>query len=383
MFLLKTLSDHYRYSLFNVLYTLKNLIIIILITLFACTKDVKTFKKVEPLEPKGIYIINDTLTLKDFNKLVALKADLHIHTYYSDGQVSPQERVEEAIKEDYDVIAITDHIEAEYRYFLKTTHPGDHNQSYKEALNYANNKIIIIEGAEITKPMPPGHFNFLFINDANKLDNPNIDEVFQEGKRQKAFIIWNHPSWKPQAPNGPIWYDFQTKVLKDSLLHGMEIHGSKLHREVDNQLFKWCQEKNLAVFANSDLHRKSIEEFKEGENRPFTLIFSNDRTSEAIKNALLRKRTIAVFTNNFYSNNQNLIVYFFNSLIKTTKINKDLSLFDNIGNFPLTLSSLKDTTYIKTIEPHENMVLNKDKSPFKVDNFYFGPNKNVKFVLPK
>ena len=35
--------------------------------------------------------------------------DLHIHTYYSDGTMSPKEVVEEAKKKNLGIIAITDH----------------------------------------------------------------------------------------------------------------------------------------------------------------------------------------------------------------------------------------------------------------------------------
>ena len=38
-----------------------------------------------------------------------LKTDYHIHTWYSDGTMSPKEVVEKYIDEQYDVIAITDH----------------------------------------------------------------------------------------------------------------------------------------------------------------------------------------------------------------------------------------------------------------------------------
>jgi hypothetical protein len=40
-----------------------------------------------------------------------LKCDFHLHTVFSDGQVWPTTRVDEAVREGLDAIAITDHIE--------------------------------------------------------------------------------------------------------------------------------------------------------------------------------------------------------------------------------------------------------------------------------
>ena len=40
-----------------------------------------------------------------------LKCDFHMHTVFSDGQVWPTTRVDEAVREGLDAIAITDHIE--------------------------------------------------------------------------------------------------------------------------------------------------------------------------------------------------------------------------------------------------------------------------------
>ena len=34
-------------------------------------------------------------------------------------------------------------------------------------------KLIIINGQEITRSMPPGHINAIFLDDANKLLHPN------------------------------------------------------------------------------------------------------------------------------------------------------------------------------------------------------------------
>ena len=56
------------------------------------------------------------------NGFITLKGDLHTHTYFSDGSVSPDMRVDEAWKTGLDVLAITDHIE--YKTCLLYTSPS-------------------------------------------------------------------------------------------------------------------------------------------------------------------------------------------------------------------------------------------------------------------
>ena len=57
----------------------------------------------------------------------------------------------------------------------------------------------MIKGAEITRSMPPGHINAVFIEDANKLlfpDDPTAG--IKEANRQKGFVL-NHPNWEAKG----------------------------------------------------------------------------------------------------------------------------------------------------------------------------------------
>lgn len=47
--------------------------------------------------------------MTDLKNLDLKRADLHIHTYYSDGQASPSDIVKAASNLGYEVISITDH----------------------------------------------------------------------------------------------------------------------------------------------------------------------------------------------------------------------------------------------------------------------------------
>jgi len=50
------------------------------------------------------------VNLPDIPGYVTLKCDFHMHTVFSDGDVWPTVRVDEALRDGLDAIAITDHL---------------------------------------------------------------------------------------------------------------------------------------------------------------------------------------------------------------------------------------------------------------------------------
>ena len=62
--------------------------------------------------------IRNRIVVPDIPGYKTLKCDLHMHTIYSDGQVSPTQRVLEAWHEGLDAISITDH-QPMPRYFME------------------------------------------------------------------------------------------------------------------------------------------------------------------------------------------------------------------------------------------------------------------------
>ena len=178
---------------------------------------------------------------------IALKADLHTHTYFSDGSVSPDMRVDEAWKTGLDVLAITDHIEYKTnREYIK----GDENTSYELAKKQAEKRgIILIKGTEITRKQPIfGHFNALFIDDANKLKMDDPKAAIAEAVAQGGFVTWNHPAW---AVDTCRMYEFQANLLKEKLVHGIEVFNNT---EFYPRALKWAKEWGLTVLSCSDVH---------------------------------------------------------------------------------------------------------------------------------
>ncbi len=110
-----------------------------------------------------------------------LKCDFHIHTVFSDGSVWPDIRSEEAWREGLDAIAITDHIEYQPHH---EDLPTNHDRSYEIAKPHGDQlDILVIKGSEVTRSMPPGHLNAIF------LENVALSSRRSGGMRSKRRSI--------------------------------------------------------------------------------------------------------------------------------------------------------------------------------------------------
>jgi len=232
------------------------------------------------------------LKIPDIPGYKTLKCDFHTHTVFSDGEVWPTVRVEEAWREGLDAIAITDHIE--YLPY-KNDIPPQHNRSYEIAKPLADKLgIILIKGIEITKSMPPGHFNAIFIEDANLLESDDWRKAIKAANDQGAFVMWNHPGWDAQAPNGAKWWDEHTELYEKGWFKGIEIVNFHSYYPT---VYQWALDKNLTILGNSDVHPPTNLAFNlsNGEHRPMTLVFAENKSEKAIKDALINKRTAVYF----------------------------------------------------------------------------------------
>lgn len=225
-----------------------------------------------------------------------LKCDFHIHTVFSDGAVWPTIRVEEALKDGLDAISITDHLEYQ-PHASDIPHP-DRNRGYEIAKAFAkNNDILVVPGVEITRDMPPGHANAIFVEDANKILVEDPIKAFEEANRQGAYVFWNHPNWISQRKDGiATLTDMHKQLIADSLLHGIEVVNEMTFSD---EAMRLAIENNLAVMGTSDIHGLVDWQFDiaEGGHRPITLVFAKEKTNESIKEALFAGRTVAWYKN--------------------------------------------------------------------------------------
>jgi hypothetical protein len=242
-----------------------------------------------------------------------LVCDFHTHTVFSDGLVWPSVRIHEAKRESIDVIAITDHIEyLPHRDDL----PKNLNRSYQIAKKAANKtNVLVIKGAEITRSTPPGHYNALFINDVNPLDDPNFLAQIKNANEQNGFVFWNHHTWKGEKKG--MWSKTQTHMHKNGWLHGMEVANGGTYYPLAH---KWCLDKALTMLGNSDIHPPSIDhKYAPDKHRSLTLVFAKERTKESVRKALDAGRTAVWYKNSLIGKEQYLRPLF-DQIIKVSDV---------------------------------------------------------------
>ena len=239
---------------------------------------------------------NRAIEFPDVPGYYTVSCDFHQHTVFSDGSVWPDIRVQEALKDSVDAICITDHIEYQ-PHSADIPHP-DRNRSFEVAKAAAKGSdLIVVNGVEVTRDMPPGHSNAIFIEDANKLRDEDPMKVFREARRQGAFVFWNHPSWPAQRPDGiATLQDMHKQLLADTLLHGIEVVNDLWYSEEALQI---ALDHDLTIMATSDIHGLVDWHYQvpEGGHRPVTLAFARERSAEGIKEALFDRRTVAWYNN--------------------------------------------------------------------------------------
>jgi hypothetical protein len=285
-----------------------------------------------------------SIEFPDTENYLTITSDLHTHSVFSDGHVWPNIRVAEAMKDKLDAIAITEHLE--YQPHIRYIPNKNRNIAFLEAKKAAEETdLIVIAGSEITREMPPGHLNAVFIKDANTLFNidesllpearkimseaVNIEdltdeqlevadqyalgnlyspfEALEEAKRQGAFIFWNHPMWGSQANDGVSRLtEMHKQMIAKDLIHGIEVVNTEEYSEEALQI---ALDNNLAIIGTSDVHELIEWDYdsSKNEHRPVTLILSEKRNQNSIKEALLDRRTIVFYKNKLIGKEENLV----------------------------------------------------------------------------
>jgi 3',5'-nucleoside bisphosphate phosphatase len=343
------------------------------------------------------------VAIPDLPGYVTLKCDFHIHTVFSDGLVWPTVRVEEAWREGLDAIAITDHIE-----YLphKGDLPVNHNRAYEIARPQGDAlDIIVIRGSEITRGMPPGHLNAIFLTDSAALDVGDWREAVAEAKRQGAFIFWNHPGWSAQLEADGVvrWYPEHTELLEAGSLHGIEVANG---RSVYPEALAWGLEKPLTLLSNSDIHNPLNLDYQvhAGDHRPLTLVFARERSAPAIREALLARRTAVYASHRLMGEQQYLEPLFAAAVtVQTSEVtltgNRAFNLqIHNHSDVPFLLErsgSLAELSFpAKLTLPPRKTVLAQVRStatdrrenlalrlPYRITNLMVGPDRPLETGL--
>lgn len=163
-----------------------------------------------------------------------MKADLHVHTTFSDGFSSPQEVVKAAIEKNISCLCITDHHEI---------------KGAIEAMRFGFDKdILIIPGIEVTTKL--GHI--LGINVKKVIPSGlSPEETIKEIRRQGGIAVIAHPfDWPIEDFVGG------GKKIRNISPDGVEVfNASVLVKSSNKKAFDFARENNFSFTAGSDAHR--------------------------------------------------------------------------------------------------------------------------------
>jgi len=232
--------------------------------------------------------------------------------------------------------------------------------------------------------MTPGHNNAIFLSDPNKLLVDDSIQVFREAKKQGAFTFWNHPNWTPQRKDGMATLtDVHRLLIREKLLDGIEVANDQTFSIEALQI---ALDNNLTIMGNSDIHKLIDWDFKvpEGGHRPITLVFAKERTAESIKEALMNRRTVAVYKNLLIGRNEFLVPLIESSLKVTAAkyIGKYNVLGVEIENLSSTEIILQNQTGY-TLHNNNDLITLKagEKTMVEVKTIERKSNVSLKFTV--
>ncbi|QDH81574.1 PHP domain-containing protein [Echinicola soli] len=256
----------------------------------------------------NVFAQRSKIIIPDIAGYQTLKGDFHMHTVFSDGHVWPTFRVNEALRDGMDVIAITEHMD--YEGFPEEIE-RDYNKSYEIAAEAAKDKgLMVIKGVEISPRVPPYHHNAIFLEDANSLPmeymknthkkfimkdsitREQLMEPFLEAQRQGAFVSYNHPSYNWWDKKDTVLFtDFHQELLDKGILGGVEVVNSGRYNIIAHRM---AMKYNLTMLCNTDEHYDMYPRYVD-THRPMTLVFVEEKTPEGVEEAMRAKRTALYF----------------------------------------------------------------------------------------
>ncbi len=357
-----------------------------------------TFKFTERLYNKTP--IRTNIVLPQVDGLNCYTAELHAHTIYSDGELSPEERVKEAWCDGLDILAITDHIETRRQErnllkFLKGYSPdkkgfepintrvsrgkhadergivSDLNFSTELALKAAKNypELTIIKGAEISRePVHIGHYCALFTKDNNAIYSRDDEQVIRNARAQGAIITHNHPGWERTTCE---MSEFHKKVYAEGLVDGVEVsNGSSFYPEIVRR----CVENKLYMVSATDIHAATSNVYgKHDFFRDMTLIFAKDKSEKSLRKALLSQKTLG-YCGGYIIGEESLLAKFFQASVKakyagTAKNGTTKITLTNQTSFDYTLKYDGTEIHLPAFGT-AFATLKGDKAVFSVENMY-------------
>ena len=294
-----------------------------------------------------------------------------------------------SFKDGLDAISLTEHLEyqpysadiliqIEIILSCCKKYADDENKKLDET-----DKLLVINGQEITRKMPPGHINAIFLEDANPLlDLEDSVKGIIEANEQGAFVFWNHPAWPAQRSNGIAKLDsLHRYLISNKLIHGIEIVNELTYSE---EAFKIAIENDLTIMGTSDIHGlidwlfnisndKSVSndksKFRIENHRPVTLVFTKEKSENGIKKALFDGNT-AVYYNELLIGKSKFLKPLVESSIKLIRKENSSEGYSEVGKSSIQKIIIKNIANAPFIL--------KNKTPFT-----FETNNDIILISPK
>ena len=353
------------------------------------------------------------IILPEVNGYTVFKADLHTHSIFSDGSVTPEFRVQEAWHDGLDVMAVTEHLE--YRPYeqkmvnflndllpegTKATNTNiigtgkTDKDGIKSDLNYPvrlaeaaakGYGLTIIPGIEITRtPETIGHFNALFTKDNNTIHDTDPLQAFRNARAQGALVMSNHPGWR--RTNIEMTQTEKT-AYTEKLIDGVEVMNTgEFYPGVIDQAI----EQKVFMASNTDVHGSTVEDYQftgEGLFRNMTFILAKDNSLESLKEALKARRTLA-YSFGTIAGEESLLKAFFKASIATKVVytnpsngNRTVRL-TNTSSIPYTFRiGGGNITTLKAFSSVQTTVAKDGKIVVKVENMWSGKDSHPEVEL--
>jgi hypothetical protein len=222
-----------------------------------------------------------------------LRCDFHIHTTYSDGICSVQEIVQLYAKEQFDVIAITDHALDSFTAHLfseqgrwagvgKENFPDYLHELEKMRQQAVKHNLHLIKGIEVSNNTKEYHVLAL---DVKEWIDPDLSvpEIVAEIHRQEGVAVACHPAAKlDEQIQGAFRHLYENRETYRHLFDAWEI-ANRYH------LFPTVGLMQVPYLANSDLHRpEHIYSWK-------TSLIAEKFNTPSIKSAICNNDTVSIF----------------------------------------------------------------------------------------
>ena len=205
------------------------------------------------------------------------------------------------------------------------------------------------------------------IAEALKME-PLITLWLRKVKEQGGLLVHNHPAYRRKTTDKSEW---QEGIYAEKWFDGVEIvNGSTFYPK----MVRRCIEENLFMVAATDAHRPTIAKYRRlGIFRTHTLIFAKENTQEAIKEALLERRTVGYCGDNLMGKEE-LLKDLFNASVECKLVSNP-----NKGKERIFIVT-NNSSYTYTIKRGRSSIT---LEPFKSIRVALGKDKEGNWIEPK